>query len=453
MKKLFAILILLCSLNLIGFSQASLEGKTRILFIYDASNSMNGKWESGYKHQVAKKLLSQALDSLSTTDVELALRVYGHQSSLRNGQDCNDTKLEVPFARGNALKIKSRLQDVRPKGTTPIALTLEKSANDFRGCRNCKNIIVLITDGIEECDGDPCAVSRALQAKGIVLKPFVIGIGLDDQFKSTFKCIGNYFDATDELVFKNVLNIVISQALNNTSVQVNLLDNSNKPTETNVNMSFINTVSKKSDYNYIHTLDGRGLPDTLFIDPSSSYDLHVSTIPSLIKRNVKLTPGQHNIIALDAAQGKLIVRQGGKKFDLPDVIIRKQDSIRTLHVMDVNEHEKLLIGKYDLEVLTLPRTYINDVEVAQSHTTEVQIPPSGMLNINTSAPGYGSIFLMEGNQMVWVTNLNEKLRTQSIELQPGRYKAVFRPAVSLDTKFTREKEFTIKSGGSTQVKL
>ena len=44
--------------------------------------------------------------------------------------------------------------------------------------------MILITDGIEECGGDH-AISIALQKKGIVLKPFVIGVGLDFKEPST----------------------------------------------------------------------------------------------------------------------------------------------------------------------------------------------------------------------------------------------------------------------------
>src|SRR5690606_32185029 len=107
------------------------------------------------------------------------------------------------------------------------------------------NVIILITDGIEECDGDPCAVSLALQRQGIVLKPFVIGLGIEPNVIDAFKCVGNYYDATNEVTFKNVLGIVISQALNTTSVQVNLLDELNKASETNVPMTFYDSFSKQ----------------------------------------------------------------------------------------------------------------------------------------------------------------------------------------------------------------
>ncbi|MCD4682631.1 MAG: VWA domain-containing protein, partial [Bacteroidales bacterium] len=150
---------------------------TRILFVLDASQSMYGRWQSDMKISIARKLLSNLLDSLQgTKNIELALRVYGHQYPFPP-QVCNDTKLIVPFAENNIPIIKHKLKSINPKGTTPIAYAIEQAGYDFPECDNCRNIIILITDGLEECDGDPCAVSHALQKRGVVLKPFIIGIG------------------------------------------------------------------------------------------------------------------------------------------------------------------------------------------------------------------------------------------------------------------------------------
>lgn len=65
------------------------------------------------------------------------------------------------------LKIAHFIKYLTPRGTTPIANTLAAAGNDFPPCDNCRNIIILITDGIEECNGDPCAVSQDLQ-KGVL---------------------------------------------------------------------------------------------------------------------------------------------------------------------------------------------------------------------------------------------------------------------------------------------
>src|SRR5688500_14480595 len=215
---------------------------TRILFLFDASQSMFGRWESDNKFEIAKKLLSGIVDSLhAINNVEMALRVYGHTKKFPP-QDCDDTRLEIPFGKANGYRIKEKLNSITPSGTTPIAQSLEECGKDFPAGQ-ARNVIILITDGMEECNGDPCVVSAALMKKGIFLKPFIIGLNLSADLQKQFECVGTFYDAATENSFITIMNVVISQALNNTTLQVNLLDKKGNPTETNVNMTFYDSFS------------------------------------------------------------------------------------------------------------------------------------------------------------------------------------------------------------------
>lgn len=459
-KSLLHIIVFFAVLVLPQFSFSQIKEKekpkptTRILFVFDASQSMYGRWQSDMKITIARKLLSNLLDSLKDIpDLQFALRVYGHQKQYPP-QDCDDTKLEIPFAPGNTEKIKAKLKTLIPKGTTPIASSLELAAEDFTPCDNCRNIIVLITDGLEECGGDPCAVSKALQKKGIMLKPFIIGIGKD--FSTAFSCVGTYFDASSEQEFQQALNIVISQALNSTTAQVNLLDSYGNPTETNVNMTFYDNFSGLVKYNFIHTLNNKGLPDTLTLDPLSMYNVVVHTIPPVEIDSVTLTPGKHTIIAVDAPQGYLNLKVGGNNSNAAkDVkaIIRQKDKMETLNLQSFGETEKYIVGKYDLEVLCLPRLYINDVDIAQSSTTTVEIPQPGIAVIMMSANGYGSVYQEDDNKLKWIYNLTENTTQESLILQPGKYRVVFRTKYTTRSAYTVEKSFKVTSGTSVSVKL
>ena len=431
---------------------------TRILFVFDCSYSMFGQWQSGMKMDLAKKLLGEFLDSIKGAEnLELAFRAYGHQVPLRPQRSCTDTKLEVPFGKDNVRAIKNKLKMLVPKGTTPIAYTLEQCGGDFPVASSSKvrNIVILITDGIEECDGDPCAVSLALQKKGIVLKPFVIGIGLDQSYINSFGCIGKFYDASSETTFKNILNIVISQALNNTSVQVNLLDQIGRPTETDVDMTFYDEQAGIIRYNYLHTLNNKGLPDTLVIDPIGTYKMVVHTIPPVEKSGIEIIPGKHNIIAVDAPQGYLTLKMSGNPDYIKNIscIIRRNEDMQTLHVQNFNTTEKFIVGKYDLEILTLPRIKLNKVDIAQSKTTFIEIPQSGSVSISKPSEGPGSLFVEEKNKMVWVCNLNGNLTNETIILQPGRYRVEFRPRNAREAIYTIERAFKIESGTSTAVRL
>ncbi|HRN38627.1 MAG TPA: hypothetical protein PLL18_17090, partial [Flavobacteriales bacterium] len=74
---------------------------TRILFVMDASNSMNAFWGNEPRINVARRVLLESLSPLEgMPNLELALRIYGHQTRIEPGkQDCDDTKLEVPFGK------------------------------------------------------------------------------------------------------------------------------------------------------------------------------------------------------------------------------------------------------------------------------------------------------------------------------------------------------------------
>ncbi len=450
-KKTFFIIILTL-LSYCGLAQNT-PPLTRILFVFDGSQSMMGRWQSGQKITIARNLLINMVDSLQLVEnVQIALRVYGHQSIVPP-QDCSDTRLEVPFGYKNGEEIKKQLYKIDPKGTTPIAKSLELAASDFPPCNNCRNIIILITDGIEACDGDPCAVSLALQEKGIILKPFVIGIGLDLEFKKTFECVGQYYDATNETRFREVLGVVISQALNNTTAQVNLLDINGLPTETNVNMTFIDTFSGKIKHNYIHTINNRGNPDTIVLDPFTTYKMIVHTIPPVVVDSFKLVPGKHKIIACDAPQGYLILKTKGNQYQHIKFIVRKKGKMQTLNIQNINKKEKYIIGKYDIEVLTLPRIYIEDVEIKQSYTTTIEIPQPGMVTFLLGSTGYGSVYVEKDNKMEWIYNIQEDVTSETLHLQPGRYTIVYRARNAKETLYTIEKHFQVNSGRSTALRL
>jgi hypothetical protein len=99
--------------------------ETRILFIFDASQSMAGTWQKESKISIARRVMIHIVDSLEQLpNVQMALRLYGHQSPVPP-QNCKDTKLEVPFARDNAPLIRQKLRYIVPKGTTPIAYSLK----------------------------------------------------------------------------------------------------------------------------------------------------------------------------------------------------------------------------------------------------------------------------------------------------------------------------------------
>src|SRR5687768_2344419 len=137
-RKIFRISLFFClflpEFSLFGqnINQQALPEKTRILFVLDASGSMEATWgKDQSRMDVAKSILTRLVDSLRINPkLELALRVYGHRYS-RQSNNCNDSQLEVPFGVNNHNIIINEIKDLTPRGVTPITYSLLEAAKDF----------------------------------------------------------------------------------------------------------------------------------------------------------------------------------------------------------------------------------------------------------------------------------------------------------------------------------
>lgn len=430
--------------------------KTRILFMLDASQSMNAGWGGRSKIDIAKSVITEAVDSLQkVNNVYMALRVYGHQYHYTIN-NCKDTKLEVGFRPNSDLLIKSRLREIKPNGITPISYSLEKVSRDFPLDPNSRNVVIIITDGEESCEGDPCKVSERLQANNVILKPFVVGLGYQSELKTNLDCIGTYFEANTSAEFRDIMRNIVNRILDQTTAEVQLLDIDGQPTETDVNLTFYNPVSQTAQYNFYHTLNARGLPDTLEVDPINNYHLIVHTIPPIVKRNVDLEVNKHNVIKIPSPQGYLNIKMtnSNARYNANiQCLVKQTERNRTIHVQPINAKEKYLIGTYELEILTLPRIKLTDIEINQSETTTIEIPEPGLLTLNSKVEVLGGIFRMRQNQLEKIYQLNDRILKESLLLQPGSYWVVYRDKVNRAAAATVIKRISIQSGQSTTINL
>jgi Mg-chelatase subunit ChlD len=155
-----------------GRNVVSLEDKS-VEIVVDASRSMWGRMDGEPKMSVAKDIL-QDVSYWFPEDLNLALRAYGSTSPSESA-DCADSALLVPFADENRGPIRAAVAGLRPLGQTPIAYALNQASRDF-GARSDDRAVVLVTDGIESCGGDPVQAAQDLRDQGIVVH--VIGFGL-----------------------------------------------------------------------------------------------------------------------------------------------------------------------------------------------------------------------------------------------------------------------------------
>jgi Mg-chelatase subunit ChlD len=157
--------------------------------VVDASQSMWGQINGQSKMEIAKTTLED-LTYWLPDDLELALRAYGH-TTLSDRKNCTDSSLLVPFGENNREYVRQAIAGLRPTGQTPIAFALNQAANDF-GSLQSDRTLVLVSDGIESCNGDPVTAAYALRQQGIVVHLIGFGLGSSaDQDAASLQAIAN----------------------------------------------------------------------------------------------------------------------------------------------------------------------------------------------------------------------------------------------------------------------
>jgi Ca-activated chloride channel family protein len=461
MSSIFKSVVICCLLSVVCCltaqqSQVYKPNINRVLFVLDVSGSMKEKWGERTKYETAKELLYKLIDSVEkkNPNVEFAVRAFGYQFS-KTEKNCKDSKLLVSFAKNNAEKIRTALERISPQGMTPIAYSLTQAANDFPVDVRSLNSIIIITDGNENCDGNPCAASQKLLDKKISLRPFIVGLSGGESFAEKLKCIGTVLDTKDEPSFYNTVGVIIKQTLNTTTAQVNLLDANGNPTVTNISFTLYDHASRKILYNFVHTLNEKGNPDTLYLDPVGIYDLELHTIPTIRKESIELTAGKHNIIALDVPAGKLNVEclQANYANNDAQIVVREKDAGRNiLNVQDLNSPENYLQGNYELEVLTNPETNI-DTAVMAMNETKVTLKNYGNLSLMAEENLLTSIYRWRNRRLEMIDRWEMKGRTENRKLQPGEYWLVYKPMSSYESEATRMQKFVVDEGNVVVLNL
>ena len=133
--------------------------------------------------------------------------------------DCQDTQFLVPFGplSKNRGLIESQSKGLTARGYTPITRVISKGAEDFPADFQGDKIIVLVSDGKETCEGDPCALAQALAKKGMKLVIHTVGFGVDEAAKSQLECVaratgGRYFPAESTAELIKVLSQAVETA-------------------------------------------------------------------------------------------------------------------------------------------------------------------------------------------------------------------------------------------------
>ena len=192
-KVIFAVMLL----GLFGINAYADEAPAKTVIILDASGSMWGQINGKAKIQTAKEALKDFVkDWDEEKSGELGITVYGH----RKKKSCNDIESIIPVGHIDEAKkaqIYKKIKAIQPKGKTPIGLAIKQEAKKLKESGAKVATIILISDGIDSCNADPCKIAKKLVKEGVKIKIPVIAFDVDKKAKKQLQCIA---DATDSIV-------------------------------------------------------------------------------------------------------------------------------------------------------------------------------------------------------------------------------------------------------------
>lgn len=197
-SHIFAAAVLAGSLT---FTASEANANENVMVVFDGSNSMWGQIEGTAKIEIARGAMANLLGEW-TADRQVGLMAYGHR---RRG-DCSDIETLVAPGEGTRDEILSRINAITPTGKTPLTDAVEQAATALSYADQPATVI-LISDGLESCERDPCALAAALETGGVGFTAHVVGFGLaGDADAASLSCIaeetgGQYLSASnaDEL--------------------------------------------------------------------------------------------------------------------------------------------------------------------------------------------------------------------------------------------------------------
>lgn len=175
-----------------------------IVILLDASGSMAQQIGGKAKMELAKEAINQFVASMPE-GANISLRVYGHKGSNSDSDkelSCGSTELVYDLKPYNQSEFASSLGSFQPTGWTPIAKAISEAKSDLeKANKPGQNIIYVVSDGIETCDGDPVQAAKDLHDSKIAAVVNIIGFNVDSagqrQLLEVAKAGGGQFETVD----------------------------------------------------------------------------------------------------------------------------------------------------------------------------------------------------------------------------------------------------------------
>lgn len=171
-----------------------------VMVILDASGSMWGRVQGKPKISIARDVVDNMLSRWDERR-RVGFMTYGH----RRSGDCSDIEVLAPVGPLDVAALNARVQTLNPRGKTPISEAVRTAARTLK-FEEARSTVILVSDGLETCDADPCALAADLEDAGIDFTAHVVGFDVKREDTTSLECLaertgGQYFvaDSADAL--------------------------------------------------------------------------------------------------------------------------------------------------------------------------------------------------------------------------------------------------------------
>lgn len=177
--------LLAAALSLAALTGIARAADENVIIVLDASGSMWGQIDGVPKIQIAREVMDGVLADLDGK-AQIGVMTYGHR---RKG-DCSDIETLIPVGSVNRSAYMERINALNPKGKTPISASVRMAAEEMRFTEE-KATVILVSDGLETCDADPCALATELEQAGVDFTAHVVGFDLKNEDTASLQCLAN----------------------------------------------------------------------------------------------------------------------------------------------------------------------------------------------------------------------------------------------------------------------
>lgn len=162
---------------------ANAQNNDNVIVVFDGSGSMWGQIDGTSKIEIARSAMQEMVDTWND-QTGIGLIAYGH----RKKGDCADIETLLPAGPINKTAFMAAVNAIQPKGKTPISAAVHKAAESLKYTEQ-KATVILISDGLETCDADPCVLASELESAGVDFTTHVIGFDINKQDATKLSCL------------------------------------------------------------------------------------------------------------------------------------------------------------------------------------------------------------------------------------------------------------------------